>query len=98
MKSRVIILPRAEQDLCDAADYYDQRQPGLGDEFLDRVVQTLQMIRERPELFAEMLSDVRRASVPRFPYGIFYRAMIDRIVVLAVYHSSRDPRGIDARF
>ncbi|MBL8830441.1 MAG: type II toxin-antitoxin system RelE/ParE family toxin [Planctomycetaceae bacterium] len=81
----------------DAAEYYDQRQPGLGDEFLDHVVRTLRLVRERPESFAEILSDVRRASVSRFPYGIFYRAMSDRIVVLAVYHASRNPRGIDDR-
>jgi len=32
-----------------------------------------------------------------FPYGVYYLAEPDRIVVLAVYHSSRDPRGWQRR-
>jgi hypothetical protein len=37
-------LPLAEQDALDAAIWYEQRQPGLGEEFLgevDRAVRTL---------------------------------------------------------
>jgi plasmid stabilization system protein ParE len=97
MIPRIIVLPRAEQDLRDAADYYDHRQAGLGDMFLDHVVETMCEIRANPQLFATMLSDVRRASVSRFPYGIFYRILGETIAVLAVYHSSRDPRSIEDR-
>jgi plasmid stabilization system protein ParE len=40
-----------------------------------------------------VFQDLRRLLVRRFPYGIFYRVNADRITVVAVYHTSRDPRG-----
>ena len=36
-------------------------------------------------------SFVREAPVPRHPYGVYYRVQPDRIVVIAVFHHSRDP-------
>jgi plasmid stabilization system protein ParE len=36
---------------------------------------------------------VRRMIVSRFPYAVFYRVEADRIVVLAVLHTARDPES-----
>jgi hypothetical protein len=38
---------------------------------------------------------VRRASLRRFPYGVFYTIREDRIDVLAVYHARRRPRTFE---
>jgi len=35
----VYLRPEAEQDLSDAADWYEIQQPGLGHEFLDEIRQ-----------------------------------------------------------
>jgi toxin ParE1/3/4 len=37
--------------------------------------------------------DVRRAPVDQFPYSIIYRVERNRVVVIAVFHTSRDPAG-----
>jgi plasmid stabilization system protein ParE len=42
-------------------------------------------------MHAVVLGDVRKAVVTRFPYCVFYRPHADRIEVLAVFHSKRDP-------
>jgi plasmid stabilization system protein ParE len=35
--------------------------------------------------------DVRRISAHRFPFGIYFRLERERIVVLSIFHHSRDP-------
>jgi plasmid stabilization system protein ParE len=36
--------------------------------------------------------EARRVILRRFPYGVFYEIHGDEVVVLACFHSSRDPR------
>jgi toxin ParE1/3/4 len=36
--------------------------------------------------------EVRRGKLRRFPYLIYYRVLSDRSEVIAVLHSSRDPK------
>ncbi len=36
---------------------------------------------------------MRRALVRRFPYEVLYEIEEDEIVVYAVYHCARDPKG-----
>jgi plasmid stabilization system protein ParE len=88
----LILRPEAEQDLAEARDWYDGQREGLGGEFLERVEDTFEQIRERPELFALVYRRVRRCKVQRFPFVVYYRAGENRIDVLGVIHGSRHPR------
>ena len=48
MTRRVSFHPLAEQELNDAASYYNAVSPGLGVTFLDEVERALKQIREHP--------------------------------------------------
>jgi toxin ParE1/3/4 len=48
-------------------------------------------IQANPNQYPVVHRNVRRALVRRFPYGVFYVVEGQRIVVLAVFHGSRDP-------
>ena len=52
----------------------------------------LASVRNRPETYARVYGETRRAAVPGYPYSVFYLAERDAIVVLAVTHHSRHPR------
>jgi toxin ParE1/3/4 len=93
----LLIKPKAEEDLAEAYDWYEEQRIGLGDELLLCVESAIESARRNPELFPAVRRDVRRALTRRFPYGVFYVVESDRIVVLAIYHSSRDPRGWQRR-
>jgi len=97
MKYEVVIWPEAEEDLREAKAWYERCREGLGDEFLSCIEETIESIRCTPFLYGVVYKDVRRALVRRFPYGIFYRVAKDRVVVLAVFHASRDPRSWQRR-
>ena len=73
MTRRVSFHPMAEQELNDAASYYNAQSPGLGHAFLDEVQRAVDQILEHPEAAPLVNHLVRRKLVPRFPYGVIDR-------------------------
>ena len=92
MTLEVRLRPEAEEDLADAAAWYEEQHPGLGQEFLDRVLSAFESITERPRMYPTVHRRTRRALIHRFPFGSYYRIETDSIVVVAVMHGSRNPR------
>ena len=88
----LILAPEAEQDISEAYDWYEQRRPGLGEEFLGCVDACIQRICRSPELFAKVYEDYRRALIRRFPYAIFYEWNEKTVAIYSVFHTSQDPR------
>jgi plasmid stabilization system protein ParE len=82
---------RALADLVEAARWYDEQRSGLGRRFLDAVEVTLERIERTPLAVALAAGDVRRASVKRFPYGVFFYVARDVVVVIAIMHDRRAP-------
>ena len=44
-----------------------------------------------PRLHAAVYGDVRKAVVTRFPCVVIYREDAGEVVIIAVFHTSRDP-------
>jgi plasmid stabilization system protein ParE len=97
MSLPIILTPEAEEDLKDAKTWYDKQRAGLSDDFLLCVEEAFDMIQQLPGAGLEVLPGVRRVLVRRFPYVVIYRAEVDQISILAVYHTRRDPRGWQTR-
>lgn len=97
MTVEVRFRPEAEQDLADAAAWYEEQRPGLGRQFLEEAQATLSAIAERPMAYQLVYRAARRALLRRFPFGIFYRAEPDQVVVVGILHGSRDPNSWKAR-
>jgi plasmid stabilization system protein ParE len=89
--------PAVRGEIDDAHDWYEQRRPGLGRDFLDEIERVLAEISANPARYGFADADIREGLLPRFPYAIYYRVLADRIRVLAVYHTSRDPSGWQSR-
>jgi toxin ParE1/3/4 len=90
MKPLRLLLP-AEQELFDAACYYELQAPNLGQDFLDRVETAFQEISAHPARWPIISSGIRRRLIHRFPYSLLYRVDPDTVVVLAIMHQSRHP-------
>jgi plasmid stabilization system protein ParE len=86
----VAVRPRAEADLVVARDWYEQRRPGLGREFLAAVDDVLVGLQSNPYRCAVYYREFRRALTRRFPYKVFYRIEPDAVVVVRVLHVRRD--------
>ena len=90
-------MPSAQQDLIDAQTWFNGRRAGLGEEFAVEVLDGLEQIGSRPELYGEVASGIRGAGVKRFGYVIYYRILPNLVEVLAILHGSRDSRGWQSR-
>lgn len=86
---------RAEYD--EAVDWYEQKRLGLGADFVRRVKEKLALIAAPPLMNAVMFRDVRKAIVSRFPYSIYYRVAETKVIVIAIFHSNREPRNWQSR-
>jgi len=69
---RVVSHPEADEELEAAALWYEGRQPGLGDDFLDEFEHTLRRIVAEPERWRKIRADNRKLNFHRFPYAIVY--------------------------
>ena len=90
--SPVIYRTAAEIELKEAYQWYEEREPGLGREFIRCVEASIQLIRRHPEIFPVTHKNIRQAVIRRFPYSIFYFSTNNTITVLSVFHASRQPR------
>ena len=81
----------AQAEYDEAADWYESRQRGLGLRFVAAVRQVLSDVAAQPARWPEVLPGVREAPVPHWPYAIYYQRHPDHIMILAVFHQSRDP-------
>ena len=92
-KSRLI-----EYDLLAAASWYDEQQPGLGEEFLDECDAVVATLSSNALLYAVRFADVRCLRLRRFHrYGVFYVIRGDEVRLVAIHHGSRDSRWLRAR-
>jgi plasmid stabilization system protein ParE len=88
---RVVVRPRASRELSEAVEWYESRRPGLRDAFVNSFREAMVAIVENPLQYQLRGRRIRRAPVPRFPYGLMYYVSESEIVVLTCFHSSRDP-------
>ena len=88
---RVASHPEAEQELEAAALWYEERQSGLGDDFLGEFERTLRRIEAEPERWRIFQGGNRKLNFDRFPYAIVYSVRADAIYIKAVMHLHRRP-------
>jgi len=94
MTLRLIIRHEAEVDITDAAIWYQNQRPGLGQQFVDEVHAAINSALENPRQFRRLRRkpNVRRVLLKRFPYRVFFILRPDAIVVFRVLHSARHDR------
>lgn len=72
MKTVRMVRP-AEQEMLDAAAYYELQVSGLGQDFLTKIASAVADIAENPDRWPIVRLNIRRRLVHRFPYGLLYR-------------------------
>lgn len=88
---KLVYRPVAVADLNRVYVRYEQERKGLGEEFLEEVRATAQSVLAIPQGYPVVIRQTRRALVHRFPYGLFYRIIDQTVVIVACFHTSRDP-------
>jgi len=84
-------LPEALDEASEAASYYEERVPGLGDRFIKTLKGTASSISKQPLLWRKRDGGFRRVNLPGFPYYIAYFIRGETILITAIAHASRHP-------
>jgi plasmid stabilization system protein ParE len=95
---KVIIRPGARSDILDAAFFYDEQEPGLGDEVIDFPEEQIDDLANFAGIHPLTRGFHRAVLRGRFPhYCIYYTIKKDEVHVTAVLDQRRDPRRIRRR-
>ena len=100
----VIFRPAAESELQEGHHWYEEREAGLGLEFMRCVDACLQLIHRHPEIFPFAHKNVRQAVVRRFPYSIFYlvankkSSLFQSFMPRAIPKSGRDAHALSSLY
>jgi plasmid stabilization system protein ParE len=89
----LILRPRAEVDVGDAASWYEDQRAGLGIRFLD----VLGRAQLNPFQFPEADPGVRRGLLGKFPYSVYFTVGATSLEVIAVLHQHRHPDTLKGR-
>lgn len=91
MSLLVKLSKAARSELIEAAAWYESKQPSLGTEFIAEIDRCLALAARQPLIYAVVYKGLRRVTTKRFPYGIYFQPTDRRLLVVAVFHSRRDP-------
>lgn len=81
----------AEREIEEAADYYENKEAGLGLRFLNELSRSLELILQFPGAWSPLSKRSRRCVMRRFPYQIIYSVQQDVVTVVTVVDQHRDP-------
>jgi plasmid stabilization system protein ParE len=93
----LVVEPRAEAEISEARDWYDERNFGLGADFVLAVDAVLISIQQNPLKYQITFGRFRRAGLRRFPYGLIYTIANNEITVVACFHGRRNPNVLRER-
>ena len=90
MREVRFLLP-AEDEMLEAAFYYEQQSSGLGKDFLDKIQNAVDDISQHPTRWPKTRKNIRRRMVHRFPYAILYEVHSHYVLIVAVMHLRKHP-------
>ena len=93
MSTAFLQLPKAQKEILDAWEWYEEQRLGLGDQFKDEVIKKIRAVVENP-LHYQLKGKYREAQTDIFPYLIVFRfdKKADMIFIVSVFHTSRNPK------
>ena len=93
---QVRILKEAEHDLEGGHAFYEARQAGLGDYFLDSLYADIDSLMIYAGIHRIVFGS-HRLLARIFPYAVYYDVVGDEVLVWAVVDCRRDPKWIVRR-
>jgi toxin ParE1/3/4 len=84
-------LSEAENEMSEAAVFYDAASIGLGRDFLEDLQHIIDTLRAHPEIGVRLTRDLRRLLLHRFPFSVIYSVEPDAILIVSIAHHRQRP-------
>lgn len=82
--------PAFWDDLLAISDWYEERQPNLGEEFRQALLSWVHRVIRNPRAYRTISGQIRRAVVGKFRHLLFFEIMGEYVVFLGVVDGRRD--------
>ena len=94
MSHQLEIRPQAFVDIAEAAAWYEERQPGLGERFTREVLTAIDALSAHPLIYRlrHRRWGARWCFPASIPYRIVYRFSAGLVTVVVVLHAGRQDR------
>jgi len=83
--------PKAEDDLANTLNYYHEIDEKLEAKFLKYLEITFDKIKKFTNLYPFENEVAQKVTIEKFPYIVLYEQYEDMIMILAIFHTKRDP-------
>ena len=94
---KIKFLEEAKFELDQTIEYYESEASGLGKQFLQEVLNSLNRIGSFPEAWHPLSKNTRRCQTARFPYGLIYTILDNEILIISVSNLHRKPNHWEDR-
>jgi len=82
----------AKEDIQQIVEYYEEKAPYALDGFLQILYAEFDVIKKNPGIFSKKYRSTRVRYLKKFPYGIHYILKGNTVDILAILHTSRNPK------
>ena len=89
--------PKAQEDLKEALSYYSRIDLNLEKKFIHYLDLTFSKILDFPNLYQYETKTSQKVLMDKFPYIIVYEQYENIIMILAIFHTSRNPKSLQDR-
>ena len=97
MKVRqVLVLDEVADDLKEGSNFYDKKEPGIGEYFFDCIISDIESLLTYAGIHTKYYGFYRMPS-SRFPFAIYYTLLEDIAIVAAVLDMRRKPSLIQKK-
>ena len=93
MSERVIYTPEADDDIAESYGWYENREPGLGEDFLRCVEACVVMIQRHPQIFPVAVDEFRQTTDP---LAVWLETAPDHWALPGINHASSPPSVVTA--
>ena len=94
----VKLHPKAEEDLYEALEHYAKIDINLKEKFIYCLDLTFDKILKFPNLYQYETQTTQKVLMNKFPYIVIYEQYQDIIMILAIFHTSRNPIKLKDRY
>jgi plasmid stabilization system protein ParE len=97
---RVVIEEEAEREFAEAVDFYDGREPGVGQRFAHELRAFFKTVCADPERFPFASQLTRKAKLPKpWPYSVYFavKSETGEVVISTIWHGKRNPAELRRR-
>ena len=88
---KVVFVPLAEHDIQGIFEWYESKKENLGVEFIIELDSCIDKISTNPHIAFNVLKNVKRIAIHRFPYNLYYSIEKTTVYVFVIMHQFRNP-------